>query len=88
MKKNGLEPCGWIKIIEEEPTVHLRHCQDRCVSIFKKHDTAPLTAPASLEMLKHLGYSHRPKPGGFEHNELLPTPRLRTASLSSVALSV
>jgi hypothetical protein len=58
MKKNGLEPCGWIKIIEEEPTVHLRHCQDRCVSIFKKHDTAPLAAPASLEMLKYLYFIH------------------------------
>ena len=51
MKKNGLEPCGWMKIIEEEPTVHLRHRQGRCVSIFKKHDTASLTAPAPLEML-------------------------------------
>jgi hypothetical protein len=52
MKKNGLEPCGWITIIEEENQQCTRHCQDRCVSIYKKHDTAPLTAPASLEMLK------------------------------------
>jgi len=48
MKKNGLEPCGWIKIIEEEPTVHMPLSGQVCLHLQK----APLTAPASLEMLK------------------------------------
>jgi hypothetical protein len=63
MKKNGLEPCGWIKIIEEEPTVHMPLSGQVCLHLQK----APLTAPASLEMLKKSVFRKTAKISGIEN---------------------